>query len=228
MNDRDQRHQRAESTEDRPLTKAEKRAIAKERKARALAARRRRQAVLGALAGMAVVGVIVAAFVLFGPSDDAADTPGAAGSPTPEATPGLPTDAPPTAFPPTPAGADPVLGQRPKATPGGGTLTKLRVSPVVEGNGPPLAAGQTVTVNYVGAKYGTGEEFDASWNRSEPFTFVVGTGSVIPGWDQGLVGVKVGSRVQLDIPANLAYGDNPTGGQPGGPLRFIVDVLSAQ
>ena len=82
-------------------------------------------------------------------------------------------------------------------------------------------------MNYVGLTYVDGKEFDSSWNRSKAFSFPVGAGNVINGWDQGLAGAKVGSRVQLDIPADLAYGDNPTGGQPAGALRFIVDVLAA-
>jgi peptidylprolyl isomerase len=82
-------------------------------------------------------------------------------------------------------------------------------------------------VNYVGVTYADGKEFDSSWSRSQAFSFQAGAGNVIQGWDQGLVGVKVGSRVQLDIPADLAYGEKPSGGQPAGALRFIVDVLSA-
>ena len=91
----------------------------------------------------------------------------------------------------------------------------------------PVRSGQTINVNYVGVTYADGKEFDSSWSRAEPFSFEVGAGNVIKGWDQGLLGVKVGSRVQLDIPASLAYGVHPTGGQPAGTLRFIVDVLSA-
>ena len=89
-------------------------------------------------------------------------------------------------------------------------------------------AGQTLSVNYVGVSMTTGKEFDSSWSRNEPFSFQVGTGSVIQGWDQGLVGVPVGSRVQLDIPTDLAYGANPPSQDVAGPLRFVVDVLSAQ
>jgi len=102
------------------------------------------------------------------------------------------------------------------------------VTPVIEGKGAETKSGQQLTVNYVGATYKDGKEFDASWGRGEPFQFVVGGGNVIKGWDQGLVGVKVGSRVQLDIPSDLAYGDNASGGAPAGPLRFVVDVLAAQ
>ena len=84
-------------------------------------------------------------------------------------------------------------------------------------------------MNYVGVTFADGKEFDSSWGEGkQPFSFALGTGNVIKGWDQGLEGVKVGSRVQLDIPADLAYGDNPSGGQPAGALRFVVDVLSAQ
>jgi peptidylprolyl isomerase len=80
-------------------------------------------------------------------------------------------------------------------------------------------------VNYVGVSYLTGAEFDASWNRSDPFVFQLGENQVIDGWDQGLVGVKEGSRVQLDIPSELAYGDN---GRLPGPLRFVIDVLAVR
>ncbi|MBT8226315.1 MAG: peptidylprolyl isomerase, partial [Dactylosporangium sp.] len=119
------------------------------------------------------------------------------------------------------------LQTRPTVAAGAGTLTELRVTTLVEGDGPATAAGQTIAVQYVGASYTTGEEFDASWSRGQPFSFALGQGQVIQGWDQGLVGVKVGSRVQLDIPSAMAYGDESTGGAPTGPLRFVVDVLSA-
>ncbi len=120
------------------------------------------------------------------------------------------------------------LKAKPSVSAGAGELTKLNVTTLVKGDGPAVTAGQTVTVNYVGVSYRTGAEFDSSWKRQQPFSFQVGQGRVIPGWDQGLVGVKVGSRVQLDIPADMAYGEDATGGRPAGPLRFVVDVLSAQ
>jgi peptidylprolyl isomerase len=193
--------------------------------ARLAAIRRRRlRALAGALAGVAVVVVIIVAFVLVGRTKDG-DT--ASPPASPPASPGA-TDANPTAqgFPPLPEGADPALGTKPVAGKGSGELTKLTATTLVEGTGAAAAAGQTITVNYVGVSYRTGEEFDASWKRGEPFSFQLGSGNVIPGWDQGLVGAKVGSRVQLDIPADLAYGDNPEGGRPAGPLRFVVDVLA--
>jgi peptidylprolyl isomerase len=72
-----------------------------------------------------------------------------------------------------------------------------------------------------------GKEFDASWKRSEPFTFTLGQGKVIPGWDQGVPGMKIGGRRELIIPAALAYGANgsPPTIPPNAPLVFVVDLL---
>jgi peptidylprolyl isomerase len=122
---------------------------------------------------------------------------------------------------------DPALSTKPTVAAGTGTLTELKVTTLIEGTGPVVQNGQTLSVNYVGVSYTDGKEFDASWTRNQPFSFKFGAGNVIKGWDQGLAGVKVGSRVQLDIPSSLAYGDNAGGGAPSGPLRFVVDVLSA-
>ncbi|MGW0432755.1 FKBP-type peptidyl-prolyl cis-trans isomerase [Micromonospora sp. NPDC003197] len=205
------------STGVQPLTKAEKRAAAKAAKARAAAAKRRRKLLTNVLAGVAVVGVLVAAVILIGRAVSSdGNSAGAAGA---NASTGA------KAFPPLPEGADPALGIRPTPKAGEGELTKLTVTPMIEGTGPAAATGQTVTVNYVGVTYKDGKEFDASWNDSETLDFRIGTGEVLKGWDQGLVGVKVGSRVQLDIPSELAYGD--TGRVPG-PLRFVVDVLAVE
>lgn len=205
-----------------PMTKAEKRAAAKAAKAAAVAAERRRQALVGALAGLAVIAVIVALVFLVTDGNGADDDAGIAGTSPSSAT------ATGSRFPQLPEGVDPALASRPAANAGDGELTKLTVTALIEGQGPQVRAGQRITVNYVGAFYRTGEEFDASWNRSRPYSFQIGAGAVIPGWDQGLVGVRVGSRVQLDIPSELAYGDHPGGGRPAGPLRFIVDVLAAE
>ena len=67
-------------------------------------------------------------------------------------------------------------------------------------------SGDEVTVQYVGVNYKNGKEFDASWDRGEPFTFQLGAGMVIPGWDQGVEGMKVGGRRELIIPPELGYG----------------------
>ena len=212
-----------------PLTKADKRAAAKVARAKAVAAARRRRALSmgGAVVGvLAVIGIVVwLAIDSSGPSTTTSTaTPTAAATEDTAA----PVPTPTVAFPPVPADADPALKTKPAATAGTGTLSKLEVKTLVEGKGATTQAGQAVTVNYVGVTFKDGKEFDSSWSRSAAYTVEnVGQASVIQGWNQGLVGVKVGSRIQLDIPPDLAYGDNPTGGQPAGPLRFIIDVLAA-
>ena len=100
---------------------------------------------------------------------------------------------------------------------------------IITGTGAEAKAGESVTVNYVGALYSNGKVFDASWVRKEPFTFTLGEGQVIKGWDQGVVGMRVGGRRELIIPAELAYGakGSPPKIPPNSPLIFIVDLLSA-
>ncbi|SDZ28925.1 peptidylprolyl isomerase [Micromonospora pattaloongensis] len=192
------------------------------------AASRRGGALTGALAGLVMIAALIALVVVLNQKASEPDpAPAAAATPAPTAPAPEPTAPEPTA-PALPAGVDPALASKPAASAGTGTLTKLTVTPVIKGSGPTVRAGQTITVNYVGVHYATGEEFDSSWARSTPASFQIGVGQVLPGWDRGLVGVTVGSRVQLDIPAALAYGDNATGGRPAGPLRFIVDVLAVQ
>jgi peptidylprolyl isomerase len=99
-----------------------------------------------------------------------------------------------------------------------------------KGTGATAKPGDTVTVHYVGVGYDSEEEFDSSWSRSEPFTFNLGAGEVIKGWDQGVVGMKVGGRRELLIPGNLAYG--PAGSPPSiGPnetLIFVIDLLKVE
>ena len=104
----------------------------------------------------------------------------------------------------------------------------LGVDDIVVGDGDEAANGAKVTVHYVGVSFLTGEEFDASWNRSQPFQFKVGKGQVIPGWDAGVLGMKVGGRRKLTIPSAMAYGARGAGGviQPNEPLVFVVDLLA--
>lgn len=210
-----------------PATKAGRRLAAQLAAQKAAEAKRRRQAWAGGLAGVAVVAVLITVFVLVGGGDDkpanqAGATPSAS-APAPDA-----AGAPPA--PQLPEGTDPALGTKPTVEAGKGELKKLTVTPLIKGTGPAVTKGQTITTNYVGVFYKDGQEFDASWKTGQPATFPIGVGQVIPGWDQGLVGVTVGSRVQLDIPGELAYGNDEAaaGGRPTGPLRFVVDVLAAQ
>ena len=105
---------------------------------------------------------------------------------------------------------------------------ELVVEDVVVGEGAEAVRGSKIAVQYVGVAFSTGEEFDASWNRGQPFRFQLGKGNVIPGWDAGLVGMKVGGRRKLTIPSAMAYGARGAGGviKPHEPLVFVVDLLS--
>jgi peptidylprolyl isomerase len=111
--------------------------------------------------------------------------------------------------------------------PTGPAPAKLETKELIAGTGAEAKAGDTVTVNYVGVLYKGGKEFDASWKRHETFSFALGKGQVIKGWDQGIVGMKVGGRRELIIPSELAYGK--TGSPPtipaNAPLVFVVDLL---
>ena len=116
---------------------------------------------------------------------------------------------------------------KPEVTvPDGAAPKKLVKNDIEVGTGAPAKAGSEVTVQYVGVGFDSEEEFDSSWSRSEPFTFNLGAGEVIPGWDQGIEGMKVGGRRELVIPPDLAYG--PAGSPPViGPnetLIFVVDL----
>ncbi|HAF10424.1 MAG TPA: peptidylprolyl isomerase [Chloroflexi bacterium] len=98
---------------------------------------------------------------------------------------------------------------------------------LVVGTGAEATAGKTVDVQYVGVAWSTQQQFDASWDRGSPFSFPLGAGRVIKGWDQGVAGMKVGGRRRLTIPARLAYGDRGAAGaiKPGETLVFVVDLL---
>ena len=105
---------------------------------------------------------------------------------------------------------------------------ELGVEDLVVGEGEEATKGKRVSVHYVGVAFSNGEEFDASWNRGTPFEFKLGKGQVIPGWDQGVLGMKVGGRRQLTIPSAMAYGARGAGGviKPHEPLIFVVDLLA--
>jgi FKBP-type peptidyl-prolyl cis-trans isomerase len=120
------------------------------------------------------------------------------------------------------------LTEKPEvAQPSGDPPTELQTVDIVKGKGKAAKAGDTVSVQYVGNAWSTGTQFDASWDRgTEPFTFPLGAGQVIPGWDQGVAGMKKGGRRLLVIPPDLAYGDqspSPDIG-PGETLIFVVDL----
>ena len=106
----------------------------------------------------------------------------------------------------------------------------LQVDDLQVGDGDEATPGTTVDVHYVGVSWSNGRQFDASWDRGEPFSFGLGAGQVISGWDQGVAGMRVGGRRRLTIPPHLGYGDRGAGGviAPGETLVFVVDLLGVR
>jgi FKBP-type peptidyl-prolyl cis-trans isomerase len=128
------------------------------------------------------------------------------------------------AAPLKPTGA---LAKKPKVATDSGTPKKLVTDDLIVGKGPAAKSGDQLSVQYVGVLNKNGKEFDSSWKTGQPFEFQVGQGMVIPGWDEGIPGMKVGGRRRLVIPAKLAYGAQgspPTIG-PNEPLVFVVDLI---
>ena len=107
---------------------------------------------------------------------------------------------------------------------------ELQIEDIEEGEGDEAQSGGMVTVQYVGVDYDSGKQFDASWDSGQPFPFQLGGGQVIPGWDQGVVGMKEGGRRQLIIPPDLAYGaeGQPPAIKPNATLVFVIDLVEVQ
>ena len=116
--------------------------------------------------------------------------------------------------------------ERPDVAAPESTPTELIITDIFEGTGRAVAEGDTVWVDYTGIRSEDGLEFDNSYQRGEPIAFTVGIGSVIEGWDTGLIGAKAGGQRRLDIPADMAYGDNPPGGviEAGDALTFMLEI----
>lgn len=114
--------------------------------------------------------------------------------------------------------------------PEGEPPTELVIVDEVVGDGQPAVPGATVVVHYAGVSWSTGAEFDASWNRGLPFDFQLGVGQVIAGWDQGVMGMRIGGRRRLTIPPHLGYGARGAGGVigPNETLVFVVDLLGVR
>lgn len=116
-------------------------------------------------------------------------------------------------------------------SPGGEPPAELQKEDVVKGDGATAKEGDNVSVQYVGVNWSNGAEFDASWNRGEAFTFTLGAGNVIPGWDEGVKGMKEGGRRKLVIPPDMGYGEQgtPDGSiPPNETLIFVVDLEKVQ
>ena len=108
------------------------------------------------------------------------------------------------------------------------TASGLQYEDTVIGEGAEATKGANVIVHYVGVAWSNGQQFDASWDRNDPFEFRLGAGQVISGWDEGVAGMKIGGRRQLTIPPHLGYGAQGAGGviKGGKTLVFVVDLLN--
>lgn len=153
--------------------------------------------------------------------------------------PGLPTGAPAAgacdgapATTRAPAGSTTDLTTKPTVPKGPTRVDALVVADVVTGTGAVACGGSALTVRYVGVLAASGKQFDASWDRGadSTFPFTLGEGSVIQGWDRGLVGMRVGGRRQLTIPAEQGYGaaDYPPDIPGGATLVFVVDLVKVE
>jgi peptidylprolyl isomerase len=193
------------------------------------ARRRRRNTVIGATVGtLAVIGGVIALIVsLVGGGSGKGSSLTAKATPTPS-TATSPPAAPTSCAPISP---NPPASSEPKIPPVTGKApTTLVVKDIKTGTGTAVKKGQTLSVNYVGVSCSTGKVFDASYPRKQPFKFPLGQGQVIKGWDQGLVGMRVGGQRELVIPASLGYGAAGSGAtiKPNETLIFVVDLVSAK
>src|SRR4029450_3606008 len=103
----------------------------------------------------------------------------------------------------------------------------LVVEDLTTGDGPQARPGQSATVHYVGVAHSTGQEFDSSWNRRQPFSFQLGGGQVVAGWDPGVADLRAAGRRRRVPPPHLGYGDRGAGNviKPGETLIFVVDLV---
>jgi peptidylprolyl isomerase len=123
------------------------------------------------------------------------------------------------------------MPQKPEVdVPGGEPPAGLQIEDIEVGTGPEATPGSDVDVHYVGVSWSTGRQFDASWDRRATFSFPLGGGQVIAGWDQGVAGMKVGGRRRLTIPPELGYGSRGAGGVigPNETLVFVVDLVGVR
>jgi peptidylprolyl isomerase len=116
------------------------------------------------------------------------------------------------------------------APPAGEPPGDLVVDDLETGTGDEAHTGHNVEVHYVGVSWSTGDQFDASWDRGQTFSFRLGGGQVIEGWDHGVQGMRVGGRRQLTIPPHLGYGASGAGGviKPNETLVFVVDLVAVR
>ena len=184
------------------------------------AAKRRKTIQRTSIVVVVAIVIIVSAALLFrGKSTPTTTTSLAAGATTTTA----PVHFVPVASP-SPAGT---FGKAPTViVPAGNPPTTPELSDLIVGNGQPAKIGQKLTVQYVLATYSARKVIQSSWT-AKPFTFTLGAGQVIPGWDKGMVGMRVGGRRELILPPALGYGANSPGAgiAKNDTLVFVVDLL---
>src|SRR6188508_3017565 len=121
------------------------------------------------------------------------------------------------------------MPEKPSVTipPGESPPSQLVTEDLEPGTGAEAKAGTTCTMHYVGVSWSTGKQFDASWDRGDTFSFGLGAGQVIKGWDEGVAGMRVGGRRRIVIPPGKAYGRQGAGGVigPDETLVFVVDLV---
>ncbi|MCE3236737.1 MAG: fkpA [Vampirovibrio sp.] len=110
------------------------------------------------------------------------------------------------------------------------SVSGIKIQDVVEGTGKVAESGDTVSVNYLGTLASNGQKFDSSYDRNEPFTFRLGSGQVIEGWEKGIVGMKEGGKRILTIPPEKAYGEDgaPPVIPPNATLKFEVEMVKVE
>jgi peptidylprolyl isomerase len=182
---------------------------------------------IGALAALLTLAVAVAGCGS-SKNESAADQSAAKAEQEAKSQKPVPEPTAPTSATATPTAGEADINKKPTVPKGSGTApTTLKAETLIAGSGAAIKNGQQATVQYVGVLFKNGKEFDTSWGKGkQPFTFTIGSGQVISGWDQGVLGMKVGERRRLTIPADLAYGaqGSPPKIGPNEPLIFDIDL----
>jgi peptidylprolyl isomerase len=215
-------------TDKRDRQKAGRAARAESELIAARSAKRRRSIIRFAVSAVVVLALLFGYSLLAGDDDGGGSTEAADSSTT------VADTTPPTTAAPeysNPELAEEVLAREapdPEPPPADTPADALESTTLIEGEGEAAVAGDQLTVHYVG-KIADGTVFDESWSGGQPFPVTIGTGQVIKGWDEGLIGAKVGERRRLVLGADNAYGDQATGEIPANaPLAFEVDVIDIQ
>jgi peptidylprolyl isomerase len=183
---------------------------------------------IGALAALTVLAVAAAGCGGSSKDPSAADQSAARAESEAKNQKPVPEPTAPASATATPTAGEADINKKPTVPKGSGTApTTLKAETLIAGSGAAIKNGQQATVQYVGVLFKNGKEFDTSWGTGkQPFTFTIGSGQVISGWDQGVLGMKVGERRRLTIPADLAYGAQGSPPKIGAnePLIFDIDL----